>query len=554
MHIDVVHKKLRAFTCTLCDKSFTQRGHLRVHTAMVHEKLKRFSCTFCDKSFSSNQYLTAHVNGVHKNLKPFTCTFCDKSFQLKYVFTQHLNAVHHKMKPFSCTLCDKSFAWKRDLTRHVAMHENNKNKRTMKTKSDQITSIKCTICGKSLGSNLDLNLHINEVHHKLFKCFSCTFCNRTFPQQEQLTEHQAAVHMKFSTCKLCNKRFSSEHYLNKHVIFKHAEHEKPNPIVHQESKTLDQCTVACKVCKIKFVSHEGLEKHEMFCEQLRKQEEATNKTRGKNFSKNDPKGNRKPHETFKTVYIKNCTTRNGYVKKIKCQRCKKYYGIDTFKRHMKWCRDDGKKATLEFVDINTSIGHTFSKSDLKTKGKSCETFNTALRCPKCMRYYRKDKLKKHIILCEHDAKTQSISDSIPNHKVTGTSGTSHPIVITPVTWDKNTQDGHTLESKNETQTDQSEFSRPSYNTGANYHPKSETTDFKSEEPFKDKTKKELKDIYDRFSLLQTNVLDIKLESDFPESYGTGNIVVIQPKDNNDCFVPPVDVCEANIKTETDIPK
>ena len=122
-----------------------------------------------------------------------------------------------------------------------------------------------------------------------------------------------------------------------------------------------------------------------------------------------------------------------------------------------------------------------------------ETLNAVLRCPKCKRYYRKDTLKQHIILCEHDAKTQS--RSILNDTATGM---SHPIVITPVTWDDNTQDGFTLESKNETEASQCELSKKSNTTaGANF--KSETIDPKLE-LFRDGNLAEIKESDDEIKV------------------------------------------------------
>ena len=298
-HNRLAHAKGKPFPCTLCDKSFAFKYKLLNHVNTFHKQvkpLKKFCCTLCDKSFKSRYDLTLHLEGVHYlyKLKAFSCTLCEKSFSHKQTLDMHYG-VHNISKPYSCILCDQSFSSELSLNRHVTMLHN---------------LIDCTICGKSLGSNLDLTLHINEVHHKLFKDFSCALCKKSFTKQEQLTEHKAAVHPKFSTCTFCSKVFSSEHYL-KHFAVKH---EKLNPIVHQESKAIDQCTFDCRFCDITLMSHEDLEKHEKFCEKLTKEEEAslqfmvTNKTIKQ-------EGNGKSPETFNTVTVK------------------KYYSKEEFKQH-----------------------------------------------------------------------------------------------------------------------------------------------------------------------------------------------------------------------------
>ncbi len=75
--------------------------------------------------------------------------------------------------------------------------------------------------------------------------------------------------------------------------------------------------------------------------------------------------------------------------------------------HERFCERlwNQKEATFQSVSKNeTTDGQTHSQSDLKSNEELIETFNAALRCPKCKRYYRKDKLKQHTMSCEQDAK------------------------------------------------------------------------------------------------------------------------------------------------------
>ncbi len=145
-------KTQKPFACTLCDKSFTQKGQLFQHVAAVHQK--SFLCTLCDKSFCTKYYLTAHINAIHKKLKPFSCTLCDKSFAEKGHLKRHFDAVHRKLrkpKSFSCTFCDATYSTKSYLSEHMdRMHEKRK-------------TFSCTVCEKSFMFEDNLIFH-QQIH------------------------------------------------------------------------------------------------------------------------------------------------------------------------------------------------------------------------------------------------------------------------------------------------------------------------------------------------------------------------------------------------------
>ena len=44
--------KKRPYLCTVCDKRFTQKGHLNRHK-QLHTGGELYSCTLCEKSFSA---------------------------------------------------------------------------------------------------------------------------------------------------------------------------------------------------------------------------------------------------------------------------------------------------------------------------------------------------------------------------------------------------------------------------------------------------------------------------------------------------------------------
>ena len=57
--------KPRPYFCTVCDKRFTQKGHLNQHK-QLHTGEKSYSCTQCEKRFTFQESLKRHMN-VHSN-------------------------------------------------------------------------------------------------------------------------------------------------------------------------------------------------------------------------------------------------------------------------------------------------------------------------------------------------------------------------------------------------------------------------------------------------------------------------------------------------------
>ena len=77
--------KTRTYFCTVSDKRFTTKKHLKQHK-QTHTGDKLYSCTQCEKRFQTQDALHLHKN-VHNN--KYKCTECGKCCQHKQALTAH---------------------------------------------------------------------------------------------------------------------------------------------------------------------------------------------------------------------------------------------------------------------------------------------------------------------------------------------------------------------------------------------------------------------------------------------------------------------------------
>lgn len=78
-------------------------------------------------SFSNNNLkysypsISQAISSKYRYCRPFTCSVCQKSFTQKHVLDDHFR-IHTGEKPFVCDLCKRGFRQKNNLKRHMKCH------------------------------------------------------------------------------------------------------------------------------------------------------------------------------------------------------------------------------------------------------------------------------------------------------------------------------------------------------------------------------------------------------------------------------------------------
>uniref|UniRef100_A0A7M5UNZ6 C2H2-type domain-containing protein n=1 Tax=Clytia hemisphaerica TaxID=252671 RepID=A0A7M5UNZ6_9CNID len=108
-----------AYLCKTCLKYYTSKSRLDRH---IQTHTKPYQCKDCGKFFSQQKHLKIHHDNIHKGIKYFKCTECDKGFVTKIRLDAHMRS-HQGIKPFKCQVCGLCFSWKRSLVTHEKTHQ-----------------------------------------------------------------------------------------------------------------------------------------------------------------------------------------------------------------------------------------------------------------------------------------------------------------------------------------------------------------------------------------------------------------------------------------------
>ncbi|XP_053190767.1 oocyte zinc finger protein XlCOF7.1-like [Scomber japonicus] len=223
---DSCNASKKLFSCSECDKTFSQKGHLVIHRR-IHTGEKPFSCSVCGKRFVCEGSLKRHMR-IHTGDNPFSCSICGKRLVCKGSLRRHM-IIHTGEKPFSCSLCGKSFT-QSGLEYHLKTHTGEK-------------PFSCSICGKKFVCKGSLRRH--KRIHTGEKPFSCSICAKRFNRKVTLQLHMR-IHTgeKTFSCSECGKQFGFKRYLQGHMR------------IHTGEKPF-----SCSFCCFKFNKKGNLQRH-----------------------------------------------------------------------------------------------------------------------------------------------------------------------------------------------------------------------------------------------------------------------------------------------------
>ncbi|XP_012154977.1 zinc finger and SCAN domain-containing protein 12 isoform X2 [Ceratitis capitata] len=149
-HMDVVHNEVRKFKCNICGRMFKTQHVAARHRLLHNSKDHNFSCSVCNKRFTEKSALNVHMR-LHTGEMPFSCNICEKRFRIRGHLTYHLKL--HVNAKHKCDICDKEFKHPKSLQNHLYVHSG-------------LMPYTCTICEYGNVKREYFTKHMLQKHNK----------------------------------------------------------------------------------------------------------------------------------------------------------------------------------------------------------------------------------------------------------------------------------------------------------------------------------------------------------------------------------------------------
>ncbi|XP_046408162.1 zinc finger protein 35-like isoform X2 [Ischnura elegans] len=216
----------RPYACSVCYKTFPQRGKLNDHM-LTHTEGKPFSCSVCGKHYKYKKTLNKHTR-LHTGENIYVCNECEMPFFYKGNLARHMQT-HMAEKPFSCSLCSKTFTTRNNLNCHLRSHAKVKPTHSCRICQESFSLVwqleehmrvhpgektyACSECKKSFSTKGILSKHMRS--HSREKPYQCSFCGRSFDVKKNLECHMH-THTRYA-CSVCGKCFTQRCYHEYHM-------------------------------------------------------------------------------------------------------------------------------------------------------------------------------------------------------------------------------------------------------------------------------------------------------------------------------------------------
>lgn len=114
---------IRIFRCTFenCDKAFLTSSLLREHIRVHSNKNQCPHCSFMAKTSSR---LESHILYRHQTERNYECTICSKTFKQRGDLRAHVRR-HQIVEPYKCDKCEFETLNEEGLTTHAKLHDRN---------------------------------------------------------------------------------------------------------------------------------------------------------------------------------------------------------------------------------------------------------------------------------------------------------------------------------------------------------------------------------------------------------------------------------------------
>ncbi|XP_026769497.3 zinc finger protein 1035 [Pangasianodon hypophthalmus] len=242
----------RSFQCNSCHMSFSHRHHFLTHLqthggeesskSQIDDEVKIsntddsnqdkiYRCPICPESFSQVLELANHLS-VHANM----CNVCNKTFSTKQQLEKHEQCHLSAATQYECTECGRSFLGSDAFRQHYCVHQKHLScsslsttdkKRCLENSSEVLTNneeeeevdvgedfYNCSTCNKRFPSNISLQEH--QKLHEFDRPFKCLVCGKGFAKKKYLTQHQQIHNERPYQCDLCSNSFKTEQSLLSH--------------------------------------------------------------------------------------------------------------------------------------------------------------------------------------------------------------------------------------------------------------------------------------------------------------------------------------------------